>query len=253
MMARISALQIPFRRKCLFSMSLIELLAVMAVVAILVGVLIPALMVARDRGRRAACTSNLKQLGVVVQSYLDDHKDVYPPCLDYVPWRGTYYPGGVAALVNIKPQDIQACFTNYSLATNSSVWVCPTARQYAYPAQPAGLGKFAMPDAFGYRNNITYRWNSLRTRSSLSMNTNNLADMGSYPKTSGSVKRPADAALMWDLPDDLPTYNKPDLHQGKVNCLFVDGHVELISAIAGSAPKTLWWYAGNGAGEGWGD
>lgn len=234
------------------SMSLVELLVTMSILALLAGMLLPALAMVRERGRTAACMSNLRQIGVAVQTYLDDHQETYPPCVDYVPWRGSDYPGGVAGLVNQKPQDIQACFTNYSLATNSSVWVCPTAaKRYVYPAQPAGLGKFGMPDGWGYRNNITYRWNSLRTRSTLSM-TVDQANMNSYPRKYSSVKKLNQAALMWDLPDDLPSYNQQHLHQGKINCLFVDGHVSLINAIPGvSTIETLWWYAGDGAGEGW--
>lgn len=234
-------------------MSLIELLVVMSIVALLAGMMVPVLGAARERGRRAACISNLKQLGHVIQAYLDDHQNIFPPCVDYVPWRGGVYPGGVNALVNQKPQDIQACFVNYNLATNSSVWVCPSARKYAYPANPSGLGKFSMPDGWGYRNDITYRWNSLRTRSTLSM-VPNCADMNSYPKNAASIKKPSSAALMWDLPDDLSNYNLPHLHQGRINCLFVDGHIEPINSVPGSSPpNTLWWYAGDAAGEGWGD
>jgi prepilin-type processing-associated H-X9-DG protein/prepilin-type N-terminal cleavage/methylation domain-containing protein len=233
------------------SFTLVEMLVVMAILAVLFGMLIPAMGMARDRGRAAQCMGNLKQIGVTVQVYLDDHSEIFPPAVDYVPWRGSDYPGGVSALVNQKPQDIQACFTNYSLATNSSVWVCHSARIYAHPANPSGLGQFGMPYGWGYRNNITYRWNSYETRSTLSM-IPNLADMNKFPKSLVSVRKPSQAALMWDLPDDLVSYGK-SLHMGKINCLFVDGHVELITAIPGSStPDTLWWYVGDNATEGWG-
>lgn len=233
------------------SMSLIEMLMVMSIITILISLLLPSVAMVRERGRRTTCMMNLRQIGMTVVVYVDDHGDTFPPCVDYVPWRGSDYPGGVAALVNIKPQDIQACFTNYNLATNSAVWVCPSTVPYRYPAQPSGLGKFGMPASFGYKNNITYRWNSLRTRSSFGMTTNQ-GNMNSYPCRMSSATKSSQAALMWDLPDDLPTYNKPNLHQDRINCLFVDGHVDPIKAIPGvSSTNTLWWYVGNSAGEGW--
>ncbi len=44
--------------------TLIELLVVIATMAILAAILLPALQSGRERGRGAACQSNLKQLGV---------------------------------------------------------------------------------------------------------------------------------------------------------------------------------------------
>jgi prepilin-type processing-associated H-X9-DG protein len=231
-------------------MTMIEIITAVSILLVLVAILVPALIASRERIRRSACLSNLKQIGVTVGVYLDDHKEIFPPSIDYVPWRGSDYPGGVNALVNQKPQDIQACLTNYGLATNSAVWVCGSATEYGYP-NGAGLGKFNMPDGWGYRNNITYRWNSYQTRSTLSMlgGAGNTADMNKYPRALSSVPKPSMAALMWDLPDWL----SPQLHQGRINCLFVDGHVEAIVAVSGSSPpNTLWWYVGDGGGEGWG-
>ena len=59
--------------------TLIEVLVVIAVIAILAALLLPVLSRAKDSGRRAACTSNLHQLFIATSLYAADHEGVYPP------------------------------------------------------------------------------------------------------------------------------------------------------------------------------
>lgn len=58
--------------------TLVELLVVVAILGILVALLLPVLAQARESGRRAACTSNLRQMGIALQAYVDDHDGGYP-------------------------------------------------------------------------------------------------------------------------------------------------------------------------------
>ena len=61
------------------SFTLIELLVVIAIIAILAGMLLPALNMARERGRSSVCKSNIKQLSVIMFMYADDHNGVFAP------------------------------------------------------------------------------------------------------------------------------------------------------------------------------
>jgi len=58
--------------------TLIELLVVVAIMAILASLLLPALKRAREAGRRAACISNLHQIGIAHAGYCDDHDGFFP-------------------------------------------------------------------------------------------------------------------------------------------------------------------------------
>ncbi|MEN6575704.1 MAG: type II secretion system protein [Phycisphaerales bacterium] len=59
--------------------TLIELLVVIAIIALLMGILLPSLSRARKQAQKIACQSNLRQMGIALQTYLPDSEYRLPP------------------------------------------------------------------------------------------------------------------------------------------------------------------------------
>jgi prepilin-type N-terminal cleavage/methylation domain-containing protein/prepilin-type processing-associated H-X9-DG protein len=58
--------------------TLVELLVVMAIIAVLAALILTALSRAKQRAGAAACTSNLRQLGIAFMLYCENNNDAFP-------------------------------------------------------------------------------------------------------------------------------------------------------------------------------
>lgn len=80
------------KRRLIKGFTLIELLVVIAVIAALLGILLPSLRKARGAARRMVCQSNLRQIAIAWNAYLDDNEGAFykggNAHLDYGGWKG---------------------------------------------------------------------------------------------------------------------------------------------------------------------
>jgi len=96
---------------------------VIAIIAILIGLLVPAVQKVREAAARTQCVNNLKQLGVAVHNYDSTYKTL-PALTSHpsAPRYGNYY-GGI--LVTLLPFIEQQALFNYAKALPATTWDAP--------------------------------------------------------------------------------------------------------------------------------
>jgi len=87
--------------------TLVELLVVIAIIGILVAMMLPAVNTAREAGRRASCSNNLKNLGAAVTMYESALK-MYPPASNYTRDSSNNYPSDYTSTTQYGPNWIVA-------------------------------------------------------------------------------------------------------------------------------------------------
>jgi prepilin-type N-terminal cleavage/methylation domain-containing protein/prepilin-type processing-associated H-X9-DG protein len=77
--------------------TLVELLVVITIIAILIGLLLPAVQMAREAGRRADCLNKIHQIVIALQHHLEAHGSFPPGIASGTTGSKAYVTGGNAA------------------------------------------------------------------------------------------------------------------------------------------------------------
>lgn len=139
--------------------TLVELLVVIAVIAILAALLLPALSSAKERSRGVVCLSNLKQVGVAIRAYADDNSGNIPFGPKAPPFTSTFdlYPStgaptSLLSLGNGSPVAMGLMLQSY-LARQPRVLFCPASDQFINAdAQLAQVGIGQAQCSYYYRH-----------------------------------------------------------------------------------------------------
>ena len=222
-----------------FAFTLIELLVVVAVVGILAALLLPALSRSKASAHRIRCVSNLRQLGLAVQMYWDEHEN---QAFRYR--RGATNDGVIywfGWLANGREGERAFDATQGALFPflgGKGVEVCP-ALQYALPS----FKLKATGAAYGYGYNLQLS-----------------APMSQPPVGLSKVTQPAELGVLADAAQvndfqapasrDRPLLeefyyvntNEPTAHfrhARQANVVFCDGHVSREQPLPGSVDQRL--------------
>jgi prepilin-type N-terminal cleavage/methylation domain-containing protein/prepilin-type processing-associated H-X9-DG protein len=197
--------------------TLVELLVVIAVIAILAALLFPVFAQAREKARQAGCLSNLKQIGAATQMYMQDYDETIPwSCLGRL-WQARR----PVDYQNVRPDDVYAPEMMRPYVKNDKVWYCPS-------TGPDYVWKEAWSSPFSV-NGTSYSFNMMCIAANSCQPQSWSTPYFFAGKPVASFPAPSDAPLFYEMPYMTP--GAP--HNDRFNVLFLDGHVKTHHEEAG--------------------
>jgi len=242
--------------------TLIELLVVIAIIGVLVGLLLPAVQQARESARRISCSSNVRQLGVAMHSYMSANKKF--PCQKIdddtryaASAAGSWTPGGRALFwfgeVDYTTNsngtlDVTAGPLQPFFESNASVLQCPNFSESMLEEVKFGD---RIATAFGYNSQLGPGSGNYYGSVPGGPYQDKAYRIKDIPETSRTVAFAETAMVYFAAPYGLreqlggfskPSENDPVVHfrhgGGFANAVFVDGHVEGFSRKFRKGPWT---------------
>jgi prepilin-type N-terminal cleavage/methylation domain-containing protein/prepilin-type processing-associated H-X9-DG protein len=212
--------------------TLIELLVVITIIVILAGMLLPSLVTTRDAGRKAACLSNLRQIGLAIRAYANDYdgKIPYGPKAPPFTSPANFYPstGAPTSLVSLQsgaPAGLGLLLREH-LSDQPKVLFCPASDQVLdADVELAKVGTSQAQSSYYYRHGgNTQLFDNPATNSP--PDHIRLDDLGD--NRNGVRIRALAIDTLFLCPPDLTSFNiKPRTNHRLryADILFSDGHV----------------------------